>query len=94
MVPPRDAAARGLVDGGLARVTSRVGEVIAPVVLTDAVMPGVVCLPHGYGLRYKDSAPVGPQLNRLTAATHCDPFSRTPYHKYVPVNLRKADAAA
>lgn len=49
MIHPQDAAARGLVQGGLARVRSRVGQVVAPVQITDQVMPGVVSLPHGYG---------------------------------------------
>ena len=43
---PRRAASR---DGGAARVTSRVGSVEAPVEVTDAIMPGVVSLPHGWG---------------------------------------------
>ncbi|MEP1123184.1 MAG: molybdopterin-dependent oxidoreductase [Ilumatobacter sp.] len=48
-VHPDDAARLGLVDGGSANVRSRVGAVVAPVEVTDEVMPGVVCLPHGWG---------------------------------------------
>jgi anaerobic selenocysteine-containing dehydrogenase len=48
-VHPDDAARLGLADGGRATVASRVGEVIAPVEVTDEVMPGVVSLPHGFG---------------------------------------------
>ncbi len=48
-VHPDDAARLGLADGSRARVRSRVGEVIAPVEITDEVMPGVISLPHGYG---------------------------------------------
>ena len=48
-VHPDDAARLGLSDGGTALVASRVGEVTAPVVVTDEVMAGVVCLPHGWG---------------------------------------------
>jgi anaerobic selenocysteine-containing dehydrogenase len=44
-----DAAPMGLADGGLARVTSRVGSVVAPVEVTEDLMPGVVSLPHGWG---------------------------------------------
>jgi len=46
---PDDASRLGLADGGTAHVESRVGTVIAPVEVTDQVMPGVVCLPHGWG---------------------------------------------
>ncbi|MBZ0234888.1 MAG: molybdopterin oxidoreductase family protein, partial [Deltaproteobacteria bacterium] len=48
-VHPDDAARLGLVDGGGARVTSRAGEVIAPVEVSDELRPGVVSLPHGFG---------------------------------------------
>lgn len=49
LVHPDDAARFGLRDGGRARVASRVGELIAPVEVSDEVMPGVVSLPHGFG---------------------------------------------
>jgi anaerobic selenocysteine-containing dehydrogenase len=48
-VNPGDAARVGLADGGSAKVSSRVGAVVADVEVTDAVMPGVVSLPHGWG---------------------------------------------
>jgi anaerobic selenocysteine-containing dehydrogenase len=48
-VNPADAARIGLEDGGAARVSSRTGALVAPVELTDAVAPGVVSLPHGWG---------------------------------------------
>lgn len=48
-VHPDDAARLGLADGAPATVRSRVGEVVAPVEVTDAIRPGVVSLPHGWG---------------------------------------------
>ncbi len=48
-VHPTDAARLGLADGGSARVTSRAGEVVAPVEVSDELRPGVVSLPHGFG---------------------------------------------
>jgi anaerobic selenocysteine-containing dehydrogenase len=48
-VHPDDAARLGLTDGGRAEVSSRSGAVDALVEVTDAVMPGVVSLPHGWG---------------------------------------------
>jgi anaerobic selenocysteine-containing dehydrogenase len=48
-VHPDDAARLGLEDGARARVRSRVGEVDVPVEVTDAIMPGVVSIPHGWG---------------------------------------------
>lgn len=49
LVHPDDAAARGLVDGGRARVTSEAAEVEATVEVSDEIMAGVVSLPHGWG---------------------------------------------
>jgi anaerobic selenocysteine-containing dehydrogenase len=46
-VHPDDVARLGL--GETARVASRAGTVVAPVEVTDALMPGVVSLPHGWG---------------------------------------------
>jgi anaerobic selenocysteine-containing dehydrogenase len=36
-------------DGGTASVSSRTGSVLVPVELTDAIAPGVVSVPHGWG---------------------------------------------
>jgi hypothetical protein len=46
---PADAAARGLVNGAPVRVRSRVGVVAVTLEVTEAMRPGVVCLPHGWG---------------------------------------------
>jgi anaerobic selenocysteine-containing dehydrogenase len=48
-VHPDDAAELGLAHGDAAEVRSRVGAVVAPVEVTDAIRPGVVSLPHGWG---------------------------------------------
>ena len=48
-VHPVDADRLGLAPGDVARVSSRTGAVDAPVEVTDAVMAGVVSLPHGWG---------------------------------------------
>lgn len=46
---PNDAARRGLVDGARAEIRSRAGKLEVEVELSDAIMPGVVSLPHGWG---------------------------------------------
>ena len=48
-VHPDDAARHQLIDGDEAPLSSRTGTLIAPIEVTDAVMPGVVSLPHGWG---------------------------------------------
>jgi anaerobic selenocysteine-containing dehydrogenase len=49
LVHPDDAERIGLVAGGAARVTSTAGSLVAPIEVSDEMMPGVVCLPHGWG---------------------------------------------
>ena len=46
---PGDLAARGLSDGDRARVRSRTGAIEVEVRASDALLRGVVCLPHGFG---------------------------------------------
>jgi anaerobic selenocysteine-containing dehydrogenase len=48
-VHPDDADRLGLADGDQAEVRSRTGSVVAPVEVTDGIMPGVVSIPHGWG---------------------------------------------
>ena len=48
-VHPDDAERLGLAEGGRARVSSASGELVAPVEITDEIMPGVVSIPHGWG---------------------------------------------
>lgn len=78
---PSDAAARGLREGALARVTSRVGHVVAPVEISDEMMPGVVSLPHGWGHGRKGTklsvadAHAGVSINDLTDDRAVDALS-------------------
>jgi anaerobic selenocysteine-containing dehydrogenase len=85
---PDDASARGLAHGSRARCASDTGEIEVTIEIDEGLRPGMVTLPHGYGMRYGGGDPVGPQINRLTGSEHCDPLARTPYHKNVPVSVR------
>jgi anaerobic selenocysteine-containing dehydrogenase len=46
---PADLAARGIEDGAKARLSSRIGSIEVEVRASADMMPGVVCLPHGFG---------------------------------------------
>jgi anaerobic selenocysteine-containing dehydrogenase len=48
-IHPDDAAARNIGEGDRVTLASRVGEVSVMAMLTDRVMQGAVCLPHGFG---------------------------------------------
>ena len=92
LMHPDDARARGLAPGQTVQVRSRVGSVPVRLELTDAVMPGVVSLPHGWGhgrpgvqLRVAN-AHAGVSMNDLTDDQAVDAllgtaaFSGTPVH--------------
>jgi anaerobic selenocysteine-containing dehydrogenase len=49
MIHPADAATRGIVDGCVVRLSSRVGAVEIAAEVTEDMRPGVVCMPHGWG---------------------------------------------
>jgi anaerobic selenocysteine-containing dehydrogenase len=44
-----DAAQRDITDGVTVTVSSSAGALRVPVELTDAIKPGVVSTPHGWG---------------------------------------------
>jgi anaerobic selenocysteine-containing dehydrogenase len=49
LVNPEDSRRLGLADGARATIRSEAGHLEVPVEVTDEMMPGVVCLPHGWG---------------------------------------------
>jgi anaerobic selenocysteine-containing dehydrogenase len=78
LMHPDDLAARGLTDGALVCVSSRVGSVAVEVAAADDMMPGVVSLPHGFGhqvdgTRLEHAAKVtGVSINDLTDPERLD----------------------
>ena len=49
LIHPEDAQRCGVAEQSLARVRSSAGSIEVPVQVSDEMMPGVVCLPHGWG---------------------------------------------
>ncbi|HUP99563.1 MAG TPA: molybdopterin dinucleotide binding domain-containing protein, partial [Aeromicrobium sp.] len=78
LINPADLATRGLLDGAMVKVSSRVGTVLVEVKATDDMMPGVVSLPHGYGhqkegIRLSQASQVdGVSINDLTDPDRLD----------------------
>jgi anaerobic selenocysteine-containing dehydrogenase len=94
-IHPDDANRLGLTD--FARVKGPGGEVIAPVEITDAIRPGVVCLPHGWGhdqpgtrLAVASHEP-GVNVNSLHDGGLLDPLSSTSVLNGLPVEVAPAD---
>ena len=92
-VPPDDAARLGISHGTSARVTSRVGSVDVPVEVTDAVRPGVVSLPHGWGHNVPGTKmavaaeKAGVNSNILTDDKVLDPLSGNAALNAIPVTV-------
>lgn len=91
-VHPEDASQYGLIDGSKAICRTHRGQLTVSVKLDATTRKGFVTLPHGYGMRYRSGEPNGPQLNLLTSSDACDPMTRTPHHKYVPVAVQSLPA--
>jgi anaerobic selenocysteine-containing dehydrogenase len=93
LMHPRDAAGLNLTEGALARIRSRVGEVEAPVEVTDEMMPGVVSLPHGWGhgapgARLTVAADnAGVSSNDLSDEEVIDPLSGNAVLNAIPVTV-------
>jgi anaerobic selenocysteine-containing dehydrogenase len=100
MIHPRDAATRALEDGASAVVSSRVGEVTLPAEVTDAMMPGVVSIPHGWGHDREGTgwrtaqAHPGASVNDITDDLFLDGLTGTAAFNGVPVEVRALATAA
>jgi anaerobic selenocysteine-containing dehydrogenase len=93
LMHPEDARERGLASGQTVRVRSRVGEVEAPLEVSDSMRPGVVCLPHGFGHRFADTRldvareRPGVSLNDVTDDALADALSGNAALSGVPVEV-------
>jgi anaerobic selenocysteine-containing dehydrogenase len=94
LVHPDDADRLGLTDGAPAEVASRAGAITIPVEVTEAIRPGVVSIPHGWGHdlpgvqlnvagRY-----AGVNSNVLAEEDRFDPLSGTAVLNGIPVTVR------
>ena len=96
LMHPQDADRLGVSDAEQVTVTSNVGEITAPLELTEAIMPGVVSLPHGWGhgregvrLETATRRP-GVSLNDVTDPALIDALSGNASVNGVPVEIGHA----
>lgn len=93
---PDDAVARGLSDGDCPVVRTDLAELTVTVDVTDAVMAGVVSLPHGWGHDLDGarlsvaSARPGVNVNRLAGNNRVDPLSGNPHLNGFPAEVTVA----
>jgi anaerobic selenocysteine-containing dehydrogenase len=90
-VHPDDATRLGLTD--MAVVTGPAGKLVVPVEVTDAIRPGVVSLPHGWGHTAPGTrltvaaAQPGVNVNSLLDSSLIEPLSGTAVLNGVPVEV-------
>ena len=93
---PDDAQRFGVQDGELVRIASRVGEIEVPVEITDAIRPGVVSVPHGWGHGVPGTSmavaaqKAGVNSNILTDDQVLDPLSGNAVLSGIPVTVTAA----
>lgn len=93
---PADALAHGLADGDRARITTKRGDGVAVVEVSDTMRDGHISIPNGFGLDAwpggtSDSVGVAP--NELTSLDERDWFAGTPFHKHVRARVERIDTS-
>ncbi len=95
-VHPDDASQNGIVDGAAVIVASDSGRVELPAEVTDAIMRGVVSIPHGWGhdatgaqMQVAAKRP-GVNSNVLAGTDRFDPLSGNAVLNGIPVTLTPA----
>jgi anaerobic selenocysteine-containing dehydrogenase len=92
---PDDAHRIGIADGDDVCVTSTAGAIVIPAEVTDAIRPGVVSIPHGWGhgidgMRMTTAAAhAGANSNILARSDLFDPLSGNAALNGIPVTLAK-----
>lgn len=88
---PDDAASLGVSDGDSVRITTAADSETIELEVTDETRPGMVLIPHGFGLRHGGQVH-GINVNRLTSSGHRDRIAATPLHRYVPCRVEAIEA--
>ncbi|MFE0023717.1 molybdopterin-dependent oxidoreductase [Amycolatopsis sp. NPDC059021] len=97
-IHPTDAAALGVSDEQPVAVRGRHREVVAVAELSEAIRPGVVSLPYGWGhgrpgtRQHKAAEEPGVSINALTDEQEVDPLSGTAVFNGVAVELSPVTA--
>ncbi|WP_085243822.1 molybdopterin-dependent oxidoreductase [Mycobacterium paraense] len=93
LVHPEDAARFGVADADIVTVKSEAGEIRVPVEVTDAIKPGVVSMPHGWGhgkpgtrMSVANGSP-GANTNALSPPTFLDEPSGNGALNGIPVTI-------
>ncbi len=87
-INPLDAEKLGIEDGETIRVATETDAVEVEAEVTDEARPGMILIPHGFGLNYLGTE-YGVNVNRLTKNTNRDSLAGTPLHRYARCRIEK-----
>ena len=93
MMHPADATSRGLTDGQQVALSSSTGRIELPLEVTDAMMRGVISVPHGWGHDKKGArlavaaAHAGASVNDVTDASRVDALTGNAAFSGTPVEV-------
>lgn len=98
LLNPADLRAAALQDGDTAELASEFGAVVATIQQSDAVMAGVVCLPHGFGHGQVPGLGIAgrqtaPNANALTDPSQVEPLVGQSILNGVAVRVQVAHAS-
>ncbi len=96
LMHPQDAKQREVLAGSTVIVESAVGGIRALVEISEEVMVGVVCLPHGWGHGTREgvgwqhaASAEGPSINDITDTRAFDPISGNAAVNATPVRVNR-----
>lgn len=96
LINPDDAKRQGVADGDMVTLENDAGSITLPIELSDTMMPGVVCMPHGFGHNAENgrvstaSDNAGVSMNDVIPANAYDPLSGNAAVNGVPISLSRA----
>ena len=99
LLHPDDAAREEIASGDAIEVTSRVGSVTIEAEVTDAMMPGVVSIPHGFDSRREGvelsvaASHPGTNANDLTDEREIDELTGNAVLNGVPIRIAKSSGS-
>lgn len=93
---PEDAGKLKIKAGDAVRISSRVGEIELPARISDEIMPGIICVPHGWGHGRKGvelsvaKEHAGVSVNDVVDPEYYDPLCGMAILNGVPVEVNAA----
>ncbi|MCC1495947.1 molybdopterin-dependent oxidoreductase [Alcanivorax sp. 1008] len=95
-VSPKLAEEIGAKQDDIVILETAVGQLDAPVIISDTMPDKLVSIPNGFGMEYPDPEtgelkPVGRNANLITSLDERDPITGCPYLKHQPCRVYKKD---